>query len=53
VGVFYRVSGGFFITGMYSWLTPVAAVGLAVLMLCAAVFHLLQREQDELWFDRG
>ena len=35
------------ITGIYSWLTPVAAVGLALLMLLAAVFHLHRRETTE------
>jgi uncharacterized membrane protein YphA (DoxX/SURF4 family) len=34
-------------TGIYSWLTPVAAVGLVLLMLFAAVVHLLQRETTE------
>ena len=35
------------ITGIYPWLTPVAAVALALLMLIAAVFHLLRRETTE------
>lgn len=35
------------ITGVYSWLTPVAAVALALLMLFAAVFHLRRRETTE------
>lgn len=35
------------VTGIYSWLTPVAAVGLALLMLIALVFHLLRRETTE------
>ena len=35
------------ITGIYPWLTPVAAVALALLMLFAAVFHLLRRETTE------
>ncbi len=35
------------ITGIYAWLTPVAAVGLALLMLSAAVFHLIRRETTE------
>ena len=34
-------------TGIYSWLTPVAAVGLSLLMLFAAVFHFLRRETTE------
>ena len=34
-------------TGIYSWLTPVAAVALALLMLLAAVFHALRREKAE------
>lgn len=35
------------ITDIYSWLTPVAALGLALLMLFAVVFHLLRRETME------
>jgi len=35
------------ITGIYAWLTPVAAVALALLMLSAVVFHLLRRETTE------
>ena len=35
------------LTGIYSWLTPVAAVALALLMLMAAVFHALRREKAE------
>ena len=35
------------ITGIYPWLTLVAAVALALLMLLAAVFHLLRRETTE------
>jgi uncharacterized membrane protein YphA (DoxX/SURF4 family) len=35
------------LTGIYSWLTPVAAVALALLMFIAAVFHLLRRETME------
>ena len=35
------------ITGIYSWLTPVAAVALALLMLIAAVFHAFRRETTE------
>jgi uncharacterized membrane protein len=35
------------ITGVYAWLTPIAAVALALLMLSAAVFHLLRRETTE------
>lgn len=31
-------------TGIYAWLTPVAAVSLAVLMLLASLFHALRRE---------
>lgn len=33
--------------GVYSWLTPVAAVALALLMLLAAVIHIWQRETAE------
>lgn len=35
------------ITGIYPWLTPVAAVGLGLLMLFATVYHLLRREATE------
>lgn len=35
------------VTGIYSWLTPVAAILLAVLMLVAAMFHFLRREKTE------
>jgi hypothetical protein len=45
------------ITGIYSWLMPVAAVSLTLLMLIAALFHALRRETTEaglnvllLWF---
>jgi putative oxidoreductase len=31
-------------TGILPWLTPVAACGLAALMVCAAVFHASRRE---------
>ncbi len=34
-------------TGIYSWLTPVAAVTLALLMLLAIVFHAVRREKPE------
>ena len=34
-------------TGIYPWLTPVAAVALALLMLLAAGFHALRREKAE------
>ena len=34
-------------TGIYSWLTPVAAAALALLMLMAAMFHALRREKAE------
>ena len=33
--------------GTYAWLTPVAAVVLALLMLSAAMFHTLRHEKDE------
>ena len=35
------------ITGIYPWLTPVAAVALALLMLLAAGFHALRHEKAE------
>ena len=35
------------VTGIYSWLTPVATVALALLMLIAAVFHALRGEKEE------
>lgn len=35
------------LTGIYSWLTPVAAVALCLLMLMAAVFHAVRREKAE------
>ncbi len=35
------------LTGIYSWLTPVAAVGLALIMLSAAVFHVMRGERME------
>ena len=35
------------LTGFYSWLTPVAAVGLALLMLFAAMYHFFRRETRE------
>lgn len=34
-------------TGIYPWLTPVAAVALGLLMLVAAVFHTWRGEKDE------
>ena len=34
-------------TGIYPWLTPVAAVALALLMLLAAGFHALRHEKAE------
>jgi len=34
-------------TGIYPWLTPVAAVALALLMFLAAVFHALRHEKAE------
>lgn len=34
-------------TGFYSWLTPVAAIVLALLVLSAAMFHMLRGEKDE------
>ena len=34
-------------TGIYPWLTPVAAAGLALLMLMAGTFHGQRREYQE------
>jgi uncharacterized membrane protein len=34
-------------TGIYPWLTPVAAVALALLMFMAAMFHAQRREMAE------
>jgi len=34
-------------TGIYAWLTPLAAVGLARLMFMAATFHAQRRESTE------
>ncbi len=34
-------------TGIYSWLTPVAAVALALLMFMAATFNVTRREKAE------
>ncbi len=34
-------------TGIYPWLTPVAAAGLAILMLMAGTFHGQRREYQE------
>lgn len=34
-------------TGLYAWLTPVAAIALGALMLLTAAFHALQRETSE------
>ena len=33
------------VTGVLPWLTPLAAVGLALIMLSAIVFHLSRRER--------
>ena len=35
------------VTGIYSWLTPVAAIGLALLIFMAAVFHTTRREMAD------
>jgi uncharacterized membrane protein len=35
------------LTGIYAWLTPIAAAALALLMLMAAVFHTLRHERTE------
>ena len=35
------------LTGFYSWLTPVAAVALALLMFMGAVFNATRREKAE------
>lgn len=34
------------VTGVLPWLTPLAAVGLALIMLSAIVFHLSRRERS-------
>ncbi len=34
-------------TGLYPWLTPIAAAGLAMLMFMAATFHTQRRETSE------
>jgi uncharacterized membrane protein YphA (DoxX/SURF4 family) len=39
------------ITGIYPWLTPVAALALAVLMLFAAVLHIRRGEKAEAYLD--
>ncbi len=36
------------LTGILPWLTPLAALGLAVIMLLAAIFHLTRREYQNI-----
>lgn len=38
-------------TGIYPWLTPVAAAALGLLILFAAVFHLRRGEKTEAYLD--
>ena len=39
------------LTGILPWLTPLAAAGLALIMLLAAGFHLLRREYPNIVFN--
>jgi uncharacterized membrane protein YphA (DoxX/SURF4 family) len=39
------------LTGILPWLTPLAAVGLALIMLLAAGFHLMRREYPSIVFN--
>lgn len=39
------------LAGILPWLTPWAAVGLALIMLLAAVFHLVRREYANIVFN--
>jgi uncharacterized membrane protein YphA (DoxX/SURF4 family) len=39
------------LTGMYSWLTPLAAAGLALVMLLAIGFHITRREWPAIGFN--
>jgi putative oxidoreductase len=36
------------VTNVLPWLTVVAAIGLAAIMLCAAIFHLVRREASHI-----
>jgi len=38
-------------TGILPWLTPLAATGLALIMLLAAGFHLMRREYPNIAFN--
>lgn len=38
-------------TGMYAWLTPVAAIALGLLVLMAASFHAVRRESDQVFLN--
>jgi uncharacterized membrane protein YphA (DoxX/SURF4 family) len=38
------------LTGILPWLTPLAAVGLMLVMLCATIFHLTRREYPAVGF---
>jgi uncharacterized membrane protein YphA (DoxX/SURF4 family) len=39
------------LTGILPWLTPLAAAGLAIIMLLAAGFHLIRREYPNIVFN--
>ncbi len=39
------------LTGILPWLTPLAASGLALIMLLAAGFHLVRREYPNIVFN--
>lgn len=39
------------VTGIQPWLTPLAAAGLAVVMLIAIVFHIPRREYSSIVFN--
>ncbi|MCI0393448.1 MAG: DoxX family protein [Chloroflexi bacterium] len=39
------------LTGILPWLTPLAAAGLALIMLLAAGFHLMRREYPNIVFN--
>lgn len=39
------------LTGVLPWLTPLAAVGLIIVMVGAAIFHILRREYPNIVFN--
>ena len=39
------------LTGILPWLTPLAAAGLALIMLLAMGFHAWRREMPAIWFN--